>query len=157
VSDTPSWDELRESGVEFGVIGDSGTNDFALFRESFKERLYTSLDLSLEERALADEMIRQGEIENDLLRLRREQFLEHAHSVAEQVSAELSEYVHAVCGGEIEYITDETNSARTNFFCAKCDEYLGFFIDGGTVDLDEIRASVSGHPDTEFTVWGEEL
>jgi peptide methionine sulfoxide reductase MsrB len=67
------------------------------------------------------------------------------------------EYVHAACGGEIEYVTDETNSARMNYYCAKCNEYLGFFIDGGTVDLDEIRASVSGHPDNEFTVRAKEL
>lgn len=84
----PTWDELREAGVEVGVIGDSGTNDFALFRQQFKERIYTALDLTDEERELVDLLEERERAARDLARLQREQWLEHAHAVAEQVSAE---------------------------------------------------------------------
>lgn len=106
MSDPPTWDELRESGVEIGILGDSGINDFALFREQFKERIYTVLDLTAEERELADAVGAVWETENEIFRLRREAFIEHAHAVAEQISAELAEKLQLPDGYTV--VFDET-------------------------------------------------
>jgi len=102
----PTWDELREVGVEAGVVGDSGTNDFALFRDQFKEHIYTALDLTDEERELADAIVDVSDAEAEIFRLRREAFLEHAHAVAEQISAELTERLSLPDGYTV--VFDET-------------------------------------------------
>lgn len=59
-------------------------------REQLKERFYTALDLTAEERELADAVSADWVAVDEMARIRREAFIEHAHAVAEQVSAELA-------------------------------------------------------------------
>lgn len=58
-------------------------------REQVKERIYSALDLTDEERELGDRSADWIAVD-EMARIRREAFIEHAHAVAEQVSAELA-------------------------------------------------------------------
>lgn len=61
------------------------------------------------------------------------------------------EYVHAECGTPIRYRDD--GDGRTTYVCEKCEVELGFFIDGGEVDLDAVRAEVNLNPSNDFEVF----
>lgn len=61
-------------------------------------------------------------------------------------------YVHAYCGGEIVFEPDVENPYRTNHVCAKCRKYVGFFIDGGTLDLADIQLNVL-NSENDYTIY----
>lgn len=75
-------------------------------REQLKERFYTALDLTGEERELADAISADWIAVDEMARIRREAFIEHAHAVAEQVSAELAAKLQLPDGYTI--VFDET-------------------------------------------------